>query len=59
VSGNTRSVDLKNKDVKEVAWHLSFLQSEKGHRTGNKIKRHLTSRPSVQGPWAPSTEAPA
>lgn len=46
-----RSVDLKNLTAAEVAWHLSWLRSEKGHRTGNRIKRHLTSHASIQGLW--------
>ena len=54
VNGHSRSVDLKNLEAAEVAWHVSFLRSEKGHRTGNKISRQLTSRPSIQGPWAPA-----
>jgi hypothetical protein len=52
-NGHVRSVDLKNQPPVEVAWHLAFLRSEKGHRTGNKISRHLTSRPSIQGAWTP------
>ena len=52
-----RSVDLKNTAPEDVAWHLAYLRSEKGHRTGNKIDRHLTSRPSIQGPWAPLASA--
>ena len=58
-NGQTRSVDLKNKEAGEVAWHLAFLRSEKGHRTGNKINRHLTSRPSIQGAWQPGAAAAA
>jgi len=38
-------------EAAEVGWHLSFLRSEKGHRTSHKIDRHLTSRPSIQGVW--------
>lgn len=57
MNGHTRSVDLKNKEAEEVAWHLEYLRSEKGHRTGNKISRHLTSRPSVQGAWSPGVAA--
>ena len=52
-NGHVRSVDLKNTVPEEVAWHLAFLRSEKGHRTSNKISRHLTSRPSIQGVWTP------
>lgn len=53
-NGQSRSVGLKNLDAEEVAWHVSYLRTEKGHRTGNKVKRHLTSRNSIQGPWTPA-----
>ncbi len=49
-----RSVDLKNQPPAEVAWQLAYLRSEKGHRTSNKIDRHLTSTPSIQGLWTPA-----
>ncbi len=52
-NGHVRSVDLKNTAPEDVAWHLAFLRSEKGHRTSNKISRQLTSRPSIQGAWTP------
>ena len=54
VNGHSKSVDLKNLDASEVAWHLDFLRTEKGFRTSIKMKRHLTSRPSIQGPWTPT-----
>ena len=47
-------MDLKNLDAGQVAWHLEFLRTEKGHRTGTKVKRHLTLRSSIQGQWTPA-----
>ena len=44
---------------RQVAFQVEHLRSEKGHRTGNKVKRQLTSRRSIQGEWAPPSAAPA
>ncbi|GMH42964.1 hypothetical protein BSKO_10886 [Bryopsis sp. KO-2023] len=57
-NGNTRLVDLKNKNLKEIDEHMYFLRNSVGRRTSNPTVRHTSKRPSIQGMWTPMTFVP-
>jgi len=54
-SGRQKTVDLKNKEEKQIRHHLDFLFSEKGRKSNTKMpgSGKITDTPSVQGMWRP------
>lgn len=54
VTGQTRSVGVKNQDASDVARHAWRLRNQTGHRVvavGNPVR---STADSVQGVWSPS-----
>lgn len=55
VTGETRSVGIKNLDAAEVARHAWRLRNQSGHRVvdvGNPVR---SKHESIQGVWSPAT----
>jgi hypothetical protein len=58
VSGNVRSVGLRNADPAEVLRQALYLRSSSGRRASLRVKARVQTRtPSVQGAWTPELQA--
>jgi|TARA_B110000977_G_scaffold59644_1_gene81022 large subunit ribosomal protein L43 len=54
-NGNTKTVNLRNMEMDDITFHLSYMFSEKGKKGGGAVKhgRKFTVNKSVQGVWRP------